>query len=323
MKPRTRTTGEKRARGRARIQALLDELGALALFSEIVEQRSFTAGARRSGTTTSAASKRIANLERKLGVRLLERTTRRAVPTEAGLLLYERCQALLEEAFDLEQALASHRGQLVGTLRVSAPATFGQLYIVPLATEFSALYPELRVQLSLNDQSVDLLASGMDVAIRSGRSHDSSLMSRKLADDRRVLCATPEYLERYGTPRVPSDLFGHRCLRHPLMAPSGGWGFITPEGPVTIPVRGPLEIDNVAALRDVALKSMGLTLVPEYAVLGDLRAGRLRALLEEYIPKAAPFRALWIAGKQPVPRVTAFVDYVARELPKRLSSPVT
>ncbi|HET9934505.1 MAG TPA: LysR substrate-binding domain-containing protein, partial [Polyangiaceae bacterium] len=304
--------------GRARIHALLDDLGGLALFSEIVEQRSFTAGARRSGTTTSAASKRIANLERKLGVRLIERTTRRAVPSEAGLLLYERCQALLEQASELEQALASHRGQLAGTLRVSAPVTFGQLHIVPLVTTFCARYPELRVQLSLNDQSVDLLASGVDVAIRAGRTHDASSMSRKVGDDRRVLCATPEYLQKSGVPRVPNDLLGHRCLRHPLMAPSGGWAFITPEGSVTIPVRGPIEIDNVAALREVALTSAGLTLLPAYAVGGDLRSGRLVSVLDAFIPKSPPFRALWLAGKQPVPRVVAFVDYIASELPKRL-----
>jgi DNA-binding transcriptional LysR family regulator len=317
MKPKTRAPGEKLVR-RARPNALLDDLGALALFSEIVEQRSFTAGARRSGTTTSAASKRIANLERKLGVRLIDRTTRRTVPTDAGLLLYERCQGLLDQTSELEQELASQRGQLVGTLRVSAPVTFGQLHILPLVAAFSARYPELRVHLSLSDQSVDLLASGVDVAVRSGRAHDSSLMSRKLGDDRRVVCATPEYLSRYGTPKVPNDLLEHRCLRHPLMVPSGGWIFTSPEGSVTVPVRGPIQVDNVAALRALALDSIGITLVPAYAVSGDLRSRRLVSLLEDFIPPAAPFRALWAAGKQPVPRVSAFVDYLSKELPGRL-----
>ena len=181
-----------------------------------------------------------------------------------------------------------------------------------------ACQPELTLRLSLSDESVDLIASGIDVAIRSGRIVDSSLVSRKLAGDRRVICATPAYLARHGTPRRPDDLREHRCLRHPLMAPSGAWTFITPEGPLTVPISGPLEVDHVGSLRDVALGSLGLVLLPAYAVTADLRAGRLVSLLDDFMPEAAPFRALWAAGKQPSLRVTAFVDFVAAELPKRL-----
>jgi DNA-binding transcriptional LysR family regulator len=325
MKPKGKTRADARAPARrarssqgALRETLVDELGALALFSHVVEQRSFTGAARRSGTSTSAASKRIAGLEKRLGVRLIERTTRSAVATEAGLVFYERCQRVLAEAAAAEEAVSAYRGELVGTLRVSAPVTFGQMHIVPLVTAFLARHAELKLQLSLNDQSVDLIASGVDVAIRSGRLSDSSLMSRKLAADRRVICATPAYLADHGTPKHPHDLDEHRCLRHPLMAPSGAWTFITPEGPLTVPISGPLEVDHVGSLRDVALASLGLVFLPAYAVAADLRARRLISVLGEFMPDAAPFRALWAAGKQPSLRVTAFVDFLAAELPKRV-----
>ncbi|MFZ5893930.1 MAG: LysR family transcriptional regulator [Myxococcota bacterium] len=314
-RPRSRTEARD-SRAQARKQGLLDDLGALALFAEVVERRSFTGAARRTGTTTSAASKRIAALESRLGVRLLERSTRQAAPTEAGRVLYERCQRLLHDASEAQEAVLAFRGQLAGTLRVSAAATFGRMHILPLVSAFMERHPDLRVSLSLNDRSVDLIESGTDVAIRSGRVLDSGLMSRKIGDDRRVICATPAYLAKHGTPRTPADLRQHRCLRHPLMAPSGGWAFITPEGSLTVPVSGPLEIDNVAALRDVALESMGITLLPAYAIAADLRAGQLVSLLAEYIPPSAPFRALWVSGRPR--RVTSFVDFLAVELPKRL-----
>lgn len=298
--------------------ALLDDLGALALFSEVVAKRSFTAVARRRAISTSAVSKRVAALEQRLGVRLLERTTRQAAPTEAGRVLYEHCQRLLSDAALAEEAVAAFRGRMVGTVRVSAPVTFGQMHIAPLVTQFLASHPELRVALSLSDTNVDLIASGFDLAIRSGKVTDSSLLSRKLAPDRRVVCASPAYLARHGTPRTPNDLLTHRCLRHSLMVPAGGWTFALPEGPLTFPVTGPIEIDHVGSLRDAALASLGVVLLPAYAVIADLRAGRLVSLLGEFVPAAAPFRALWAGGKQPVARVAALIDFLAAELPKRL-----
>jgi len=268
--------------------------------------------------TTSAVSKRLASLEATLGVRLLERTTRTVAPTQAGLVLFQRSHALLAEAAAAEDAVSAFRGQLVGTLRVSAPVTFGHAHVLPLVLRFLALYPAVRVSLSLSDASVDLVADGIDVAIRAGRIDDSSLLSRKLGPDRRIVCATPTYLARHGTPSAPADLRDHACLRHPRMLPVGGWSFATPGGLITVPVTGPLEVDNVAALREAALASLGLALIPSYAVGADLREGRLRAVLQEHMPEAAPFRALWVAGRQPRPVVPTFVEFLAQELPRRL-----
>jgi DNA-binding transcriptional LysR family regulator len=302
----------------SRTDASLGDLAALALFAQVVDARSFTAAARRSGTTTSAVSKRVAGLERRLGVRLLERTTRRAAPTEAGLVLYDRCKHLLAEAADAQEAVAAFRGQLAGTLRVSTAVTLGQMHIVPLVIRFLTAHPELRIALSLSDRSVDLVADGIDVAIRSGRPADSSLMSRKVAPDRRVVCATPAYFERHSVPCAPVDLRDHQCLRHPLMLPAGGWAFVTPEGPVTVPVAGALEVDNVSALREATLAGLGVALLPHYAVVADLRARRLVAVLDRFLPEPSPFRALWVAGKNPATRVQTFVAFLAKELPRRL-----
>jgi DNA-binding transcriptional LysR family regulator len=302
----------------ARDLSSLDDLGALWLFVRVVEARSFTRAARLAGTTTSAVSKRMASLEARLGLRLLQRTTRAAAPTEAGLVLYQRSLGLLAEASATEDAVLAFRGKLVGTLRVSAAVTFGQTHIFPLVARFLELHPAVRVSLSLSDRSVDLVAEGIDVAVRAGRVVDSSLMSRKLAPDRRVVCATPQYLERFGTPRVPGDLRDHACLRHPLMLRSGGWPFVMPMGEITVAVNGRLDLDNVGSLREAALASMGLALIPAYAVGTDLREGRLRTVLDEFIPEAQPFRALWVAGRQPLAYVQAFVEYLARELPPRL-----
>jgi DNA-binding transcriptional LysR family regulator len=307
------------ARGSGRtVERPLDDLGALDLFVHVVDTRSFTAAAKRKGTTTSAVSKRIAFLEQRLGVRLLERTTRHAAPTDAGRVLYEYARRLLFDAVAAEEAVAAYRGELVGTIRVSVAVTFGQMHIAPLIWQFLAKNPGLRVSLSLSDKNADLVSDTIDLAIRSGRAPDSSLLSRKLARDRRVICASPEYLARHGTPRVPDDLRQHVCLRHPLMGKRTGWTLMTRQGSVTVPVSGSFEVDHVGTLRDAAVASMGLILVPAYAITADLQNGLLVSVLDEYAPPPGWFRALWTAGRQPSARISALLAFLARELPLRL-----
>ena len=303
--------------------ASLDDLAALQLFAQVVDSGSFTAAARRMGTTTSAVSKRIASLERLLGVRLLERSTRHALPSEAGLVLYEHCQRLLEGARAAEEAVAAHRGELHGSIRVSAPVTFGQMHVAPLVCAFLSQHAGVRILLSLNDRKVDLISEGIDLSIRAGKVEDSSLISRAIAPDKRVICGSPRYWKRHGTPRVPADLAKHECLKHSLMATAQGWTLRTSDGPLTVPVSGRLEIDNIGALRDAALAGFGVALVPEYAIAAELRAGKLVSVLDEYLPDSPPFRALWVAGKHRPARLLALVEWLASELPKRLASPAT
>jgi DNA-binding transcriptional LysR family regulator len=304
---------------RPRAPSALDDLGALHLFAQVIDTRSLTAAARLHGTTTSAVSKRIAGLESRLSVRLIERSSRGAQPTEAGLVLYEHAQRLLADAQAAEDAVSGQRGELRGTLRISAPVTFGQMHIAPLVLQFLELHPGLRIVLSLSDRAVDLIGEGIDLAVRAGKSDDSSLLSRALAPDRRVVCGAPHYFKRHGTPKRPADLIGHACLKHPLMATARGWSFESAEGPITIPVTGRLEVDNIAALRDAALAGFGITRVPAYAIAAELRAGTLISVLDELAPATPPFRALWAAGKHRPARLRAVIDYIASELPKRLA----
>ena len=305
------------------MDAPLDDLGALQLFAQVVDNGSFTAAARRNGTTTSAVSKRIAGLERRLGVRLLERSTRHALASEAGLVLYEHCQRLLAAAQAAEEAVAAHRGELHGSIRVSAPATFGQMHVAPLIRAFLEQHAGVRVLLSLSDRKVDLISEGIDLVVRAGKIEDSSLIARAIAPDRRVICGSPRYFKRRGTPRAPADLTRHECLKHSLMATAQGWTLQTPAGPLTIPVSGRLEIDNIAALREAALAGFGITLVPAYAVAAELRSGKLVTVLDAYLPESAPFRALWVAGKHRPARLLALVEWLASELPKCLVLPVS
>jgi DNA-binding transcriptional LysR family regulator len=304
----------------ARPDLSLDDLGALSMFAQVVDAGSFTAAARRNGTTTSAVSKRIAGLERRLGVRLLERSTRHVAPTQAGIVLYEHCQRLIAEAHAAEEAVTAQRSELRGTIRVSAPVTFGQMHIAQLVREFLEQHAQLRVVLTLTDRKVDLIAEGVDVVVRAGRADDSSLIARALAPDRRVVCATPRYFKRHGTPRAPKDLLQHACLKHPLMGSPQGWNFETSSGALTVPVSGPLEIDNIAALRDAALADFGLALIPEYAVAAELASGALLSVLDAYVPASPPFRALWVARDHRPARVIALIEWLANKLPARLGN---
>ena len=299
----------------ARADSSLDDLGALSLFARVVDAGSFTAAARRNGTTTSAVSKRIAGLERRLGVRLIERSTRHAAPTQAGVVLYEHCQRLIAEARAAEEAVSAQRGELRGTIRASAPTTFGQMHVAPLVREFLEQHAQLRIVLTLNDRKVDLIAEGIDVVVRAGRVDDSSLIARALAPDRRVVCGTPRYFKRRGTPRVPKDLLQHACLKHPLMGSAHGWTF---EGALTVPVAGPLEVDNIAALREAVLADFGIVLIPEYAVAAEPASGALVSVLDAYVPACAPFRALWAAREHRPARLVALIEWLANKLPARL-----
>lgn len=284
-----------------------------------MEAGSFAAAARRLGTTTSAVSKRIATLEQRLGVRLLNRSSRRLAPTGAGRLFYERCRRLLEELASAERAVRGYGEELRGVLRVGAPLTFAQLHLVPLLPEFLAAHPALDVALSAEDRFVDVIEHGLDLVIRTARPIDSGLKQRKLADDRRVVCASPAYLERAGVPRSPSELTRHSCMRHAYHTPAGRWVFEGAEGPVVVPVQGRVEVNHTGMIRDLALAGAGIALLPSFAVADDVRAGRLRALLEDWrVTPGAGIHALFPAGRQQPPALRAFVAHLAERLPARL-----
>jgi DNA-binding transcriptional LysR family regulator len=299
----------------------LDDLTSLAAFVQVVEHRSFTAAARASGTTTSSVSKRVARLEERLGVRLVERTTRAFAPTEAGQAFYERSARILQDLEEAEQAVTELGSEPRGTLRITAGAMLGEGPLGPVLGAFSAAYPDLRVEVDLSDRLVNLVEEGFDVGIRGlriGGTPDSTLIVKKIATVRGVVCAAPSYLARRGVPQRIEDLADHDCLTHGAIPLGRQWSFETPEGTRAAPVRVRLSINGSAALRAAAIAGYGIVRGSRMALGEAIRAGALVPVLEHLNSVELGVFAVHPAGKQALPKVKAFVDFLARELPPLL-----
>ncbi|APR81468.1 Transcriptional regulator, LysR family protein [Minicystis rosea] len=299
----------------------LDDLHSMAVFARVVETRSFTAAAQALDTTTSSVSKRVARLEERLGVPLIVRTTRSFSPTEAGLLFYERCERILRDVGDAESAVAQLAGSPRGTLRVNALQMVGDMHIAPLLPRFLARYPDLRVELDLSDRKVNIVEEGYDLGIRGmplGDLADSSLVARRLAGVRTVVCASPGYLAEHGVPRTLDDLVHHECIHCSAIPLQKEWSFTTPEGTRVVPVSGRLSVGNVTALRAAAIGGGGLIRTAAIAVSDALQSGALQAVLEEHASVEFGLYAVYPMGKQTAPKVRAFLDFLMSEIPQRL-----
>lgn len=295
------------------------ELASLHIFAEVVRAGSLSAAARELGVATSAVSKRLAQLEAVLGVRLLARSSRRMRLTEAGEALAERAPAALAEV-DAAFAAARELGTATaGALRVSAPVTLTEMHLAALTAEFLAREPAVRVELVADDRMVDPLHDGFDLLIRSGPATHASLTVRKLARDARVLCAAPAYLARAGTPRAPEELAGHNCMRHALNDAAGRWTLRTQEGARTVAVRGNLRVNHGGALKAAALHGLGIAYLPLFIVKAELERGALvRVLPDVELDSPAFLVALHPYGRRPPPRVRSYIDHLATHLPLRL-----
>lgn len=295
----------------------MDRLLELEVYVQVVHAGSFTAAGRGLGLSPSAVSKQIGRLEYRLGVRLLNRTTRKVSMTEEGAAFFEHAKRIIADLDEAEQALSHLRGAPRGLLRVNMPVTIGHLILAPLIPEFLRRYPDVEVDLTLNDRLVDLVEEGMDLGIRIGALKDSSLIARKLAPSRRAVCAAPSYLERAGTPRRPADLAGHNCLVYTYRTWRNDWPFRGSEGGETVPetvhVTGSFSANNGEVLRQAALGGSGIIMLPIWQVRDDLMAGRLVELLPDYSSPGADIHAVYPQTRYLAPRVRAFVDYLALE----------
>lgn len=293
----------------------MDRIGDIALFLRMLDLGSISAAARDLDLSVAVASQRLKRLERDLNVRLFHRTTRQMTPTAEGLLLAEQGRVLVEDLEALSESLRRTGGGIAGTLRMTMSSTFGRLYISPLLPEFLALHPNVRVSVDLNDLKVDLVSAGMDLAIRIGALDDSTLVSRKLASNRRVLCASPDYLRVHGEPRTPDDLASHECLM--LVGAQGRhdvWRLQGRDGEVAVRVHGRIESNQGELLRDAAVAGLGIALHSTWHVNGDLRAGRLKVLLPDYPIADTGIHAVMPQRRLVPPRVRAFVDFLAQRL---------
>ncbi|TYT23543.1 LysR family transcriptional regulator [Luteimonas viscosa] len=291
----------------------MDRIGDVALFLRVLDLGSITAAARSLDLSAAVASQRLKRLEKDLGVRLLHRTTRRLHPTPEGIALASQGRALVEEIESLGAGLRETAREVAGTLRVTASASFGRQYISPLLPDFLAAHPRLRVSLDLDDRVTDLVGSGFDLAIRIGALRDSTLVSRQLAVNRRVLCASPDYLRRRGVPRVPADLAAHDCVL--LTGRDGrqhGWTLAGPDGrPLEVRVAGRFESNYGEALRDAAVAGLGIALHSVWHVHQDLCEGRLQVVLPDHPVPASGIHAVMPERRLVPPRVRVFVDYLA------------
>ncbi|MFZ5556011.1 MAG: LysR family transcriptional regulator [Pseudomonadota bacterium] len=289
----------------------MDPMSDMAVFVRVVAAGGLSAAARELGLSPAMVSKRLSRLEARLGGRLLNRTTRRLHLTEEGARYHERAAQILAEVEEAEALVGAGRATPRGTLRVSVPAAFGRQHVAPLIRAFAERHPELRIYLDLDERIVDLVEGGFDVAVRIAELEDSALVARKLAPNRRVVCASPEYLRRMGTPRSPADLPRHNCLivatrdsRHDL------WPFSGPDGAQTVRVHGTLASNNGEVIRQWALDGLGLALKSTWDVGEDLRAGRLKPVLAEHVPGGMSIYAVYPHRQYLPAKVKAFVDFL-------------
>lgn len=287
----------------------------LRVFCRVVELGSITSGGRDLRLTPAVASKRIKELEKHLGVRLFNRTTRSLTPTEVGKQFYAEALRILEAVDEAETVVAQYSDRPRGTIRITAPMAAGRRIIAPLVPEFVEQHPDINVRMRMSDRKVDLLADGLDVAFFVGIPHDSSLKLRKIADCDRVLCAAPAYLERAGTPQHPDELVtSHNCLllRYPR-SPEYYWTLKTETGFRKFEVSGKYDADDSDVLLGWALDGRGIVNKPLFEVAEHIRAGRLVAILPDAHPMPSMFGCLYPHKKLQDPKIRLLVDYVAKQ----------
>ena len=282
-------------------------------FVRVLERGSFAAAADDLGITPSALSKLVTRIEDRLGVSLLTRTTRRLALTAEGEVFVARSRDILAsiEAAEAEVTAASRLPR--GHLKISIGTALAKQILCPALPAFLSRYPDITVELHVSDHQVDLVAEQVDVAIRSGALGDSTLVARKITEAKRLICASPLYLEKHGSPRVPADLLRHNCLTLPGPAWSQ-WPFHTHEGINRLVVSGTFTSDNADLLLDMAIAGLGIARLADFMVARPMRDGALvPLLLESSMPESFPIHALTVPGRHRAPRIKAFVDFVAAQ----------
>jgi DNA-binding transcriptional LysR family regulator len=295
----------------------MDRLGAMRAFVEIVERGSLSAAARHLQISLPVVVRTLAGLEKMLGVRLLNRTTRRIHLTEAGAEFHQRCKRIAAEVEEAERAVSNQRHTPSGTLAVNAPVLFGRIHVAPLIGSFLEMHPLLHVELTLTDRVVDIVDEGVDVAVRIGELPDSALAAAPLGHTQRVLVASPAYLRRAGTPKRPEELGRHNFLRFTPLLPGRVWPFERDGRALGVPVSGRFASSSGDAVIEMALQGRGIACVLYYQVMDHVAAGRLRLLLQAYAPAPIPIQAVFAHPRLVSAKVRAFVDHLKNGFAER------
>jgi DNA-binding transcriptional LysR family regulator len=291
----------------------MDRLECDRMFVAVMETGGFTRAAERLGASPGQASKLVGKLEADLGVQLLNRTTRALSPTEVGQAYYERIKALIEEFDALDMSVRTASGEARGRLTLTAPETFGTVQLLPALVDFARAYPQIVLDVSFSDRVVNLVDEGFDAAIRVGSQPDASLIARKLCDNRSVLAASPDYLERHSEPVTPDDLAGHECVIDTNFPDPLVWRFRGPDGEaIRVPVTGRLRFSNGAACIAAAEAGLGIARTPTFVAGPRIRAGALKPLLRPFDDKpSSALHVLYPPSRHLALKVRVLVDFLA------------
>lgn len=297
----------------------MDILHSMRLFSEVVDAGSFSAAGRKFGLAASSVSRQVGSLEDTLGARLLNRSTRKLSLTEAGRIYNERVRLIIADVEDANRSVSHLEAVPRGLLRVNGPTVFGRLHIAPHLPEFLRQYPEIDIDLTLTDHFVDVIEEGSDVVVRVGGLSDSSLFARRLAPNRRVLCASPAYLNANGRPQKPADLTDHTCIVYRLRSTTGVWHICCGESGAKeqVQVKGRLSANNAEALHEAVLGDLGISLLPIWLVGQDLQEGRLERVLPtleaDLTKDETSIHAIYPHKRLLSAKVRAFVDFLVEK----------
>ncbi|MEO1206648.1 MAG: LysR family transcriptional regulator [Pseudomonadota bacterium] len=292
----------------------MDKLHAMAAFTRVVSEGGFAAAARSLGATRSAISKAVMALEDDLGVRLLDRTTRRVSTTEAGLAYYERALQILADVAETNAQVAQLHGTPTGVLKVNAPMTFGTMYLSDIVSEFVNSHPAIKVELMLSDRFVDPIAEGLDVTLRIGTLADTSLIARRLSTTNLLVVASPGYLAAAGTPNTPQDLSAHQCLAYGHTTTLQRWRLSDDEGGTSFPITSRLCANNGEVLLKAAIAGQGLAFLPTFMVADGLRTGALVTALDAHVNRQLDIHALYAPNRYLAAKSRLFIDALVRAL---------
>jgi DNA-binding transcriptional LysR family regulator len=297
----------------------MDRLEAMSTLVAAVEAGSLSAASRRLGRPLTTVSRHISQLERHLGMRLLIRSSRRLALTDAGRSYVAACRRILDDVGEAERAAIGEYSMPRGELTLTAPVVFGRLHVLPVASEFLKLYPQINIRMVLADHVMNLFEGSIDLAVRIGDLPDSSLVSTRIGEVRRVVCASPAYLDSRGLPERLEDLAAHDCIAFEGLNAPDNWTFAFGRTRASVPIRSRLVVNTAESAIDAAMSGVGITRVLSYQIAGALRSGKLTVVLEKFEPHPWPVNLVYGHGR-PLPlKLRSFVDFTAPRLKTRLA----
>jgi DNA-binding transcriptional LysR family regulator len=292
---------------------MTDTLTLYRTFVRVVEAGSFSAVAQELGSTQPTISRQVAELEERLGARLLHRTTRALAVTDDGRAFHERARQVLEAAQEAEGSVGRRRAAPSGLLRMAVPVVFGRLKLMPLIPAFLRRHPDVSVELVMGDGFTDLVEQGIDLAIRVGVVTDPGLVARRIGMTRRVAVASPAYLHARGRPAHPADLAGHDCIVYTRLATGNRWQFGGPDGPIEVGVNGRFRVDNSEGVREAVIAGLGIGVLPVWHFADGRGGGLAEVVLERFEPRPLPIQAVYPSRRLLAQKVRAMIDFLAHE----------